>query len=33
MSKCEFGVSEVEYLGHVVSKSGVKPDPGKIEAV
>jgi hypothetical protein len=32
-SKCAFGVSEVEYLGHIVSKDGVRVDPKKIEAM
>ena len=33
LSKCEFWLSEVKFLGHVVSKSGVSVDPGKIESV
>jgi hypothetical protein len=32
-SKCAFGASEVEYLGHLVGKDGVKVDPKKIEAM
>lgn len=31
--KCEFLRREVNYLGHVISENGVKPDPRKIEAV
>ncbi|PNF31840.1 hypothetical protein B7P43_G08901 [Cryptotermes secundus] len=31
--KCEFLRPELTYLGHVISKEGVKPDPKKIEAV
>lgn len=31
--KCEFIKPELEYLGHVVTKEGVKPNPKKIEAV
>ena len=32
-SKCMFGVSEVEYLGQIVSSSQVAIDQGKIQAV
>ncbi|XP_058189201.1 uncharacterized protein LOC131306790 [Rhododendron vialii] len=32
LSKCEFWLSEVKFLGHVVSKNGVSVDPGKIES-
>ncbi|CAC5362564.1 unnamed protein product [Mytilus coruscus] len=32
-SKCSFAVTEVEYLGHVISKEGVKVDPEKTSAV
>jgi hypothetical protein len=32
-SKCAFGVSKVEYLGHIVSHDGVHVDPKKIEAM
>jgi hypothetical protein len=32
-SKCVFGTSEVEYLGHLVGKDGVRVDPQKIEAM
>jgi hypothetical protein len=31
--KCAFGTSEVEYLGHLVGKDGVRVDPKKIEAM
>lgn len=33
MSKCAFGRTQVEYLGHIVSKSGVSADPTKLEAI
>ncbi|GJT85456.1 putative reverse transcriptase domain-containing protein [Tanacetum coccineum] len=32
-SKCEFWLQEVNFLGHVVNKSGIYVDPSKIEAV
>jgi hypothetical protein len=32
-TKCVFGASEVEYLGHLVGKDGVRVDPTKIEAM
>ncbi|KAL8124030.1 hypothetical protein AgCh_011875 [Apium graveolens] len=32
-SKCEFWIKEVQFLGHVVNKEGIKVDPAKIEAV
>ncbi|CAI7884904.1 unnamed protein product [Closterium sp. NIES-54] len=32
-SKCEFFISEVKFLGHVVSASGIRTDPKKIAAV
>lgn len=31
--KCEFLRPEVMYLGHIIGKDGVRPDPKKIEAV
>ncbi|CAL9019098.1 unnamed protein product [Prunus brigantina] len=33
MSKCAFGVSTIEYLGHIVSRQGVSADPSKLNAV
>jgi len=32
-SKCSFGTSKVEYLGHIVGKDGVRVDPNKNEAM
>jgi hypothetical protein len=32
-SKCVFATYTVEYLGHILTKEGVKPDPRKIRAV
>jgi hypothetical protein len=32
-SKCEFLQDEVVYLGHVVCKDGIKPNPKVIESV
>lgn len=31
--KCKFRRSEVSYFGHIVSKDGIKPHPGKTEAI
>jgi len=33
MAKCQFGKSEIHYLGHVIGGGTVKPDPQKIKAV
>jgi len=33
LSKCEFWLRKVAFLGHVVSNKGVSVDPQKIEAV
>jgi deoxyuridine 5'-triphosphate nucleotidohydrolase len=32
-SKCHFGKTSLAFLGHVISKDGIKPDPAKISAV
>jgi hypothetical protein len=32
-SKCEFWLSEIKFLGHVISQGGVSVDPSKVEAV
>ncbi|KAK4407587.1 Transposon Ty3-G Gag-Pol polyprotein [Sesamum angolense] len=31
--KCEFWMEEIAFLGHVVSKEGVQPDPAKVKAI
>nr|KYP50735.1 Retrovirus-related Pol polyprotein from transposon 17.6 [Cajanus cajan] len=33
LSKCEFWLSEVRFLGHVISAEGIAVDPAKVEAV
>ena len=33
LSKCEFGLDEVAFLGHVISKEGVSADPAKTQAI
>jgi hypothetical protein len=32
-SKCCFAAGSIVFLGHVVSKEGTRPDPGKIDVV
>ncbi|KAI3670108.1 hypothetical protein L6452_41749 [Arctium lappa] len=32
-SKCDFWLKEVQFMGHVVTRDGVKVDPSKIEAM
>ena len=32
-SKCEFWLQEIQFLGHMVSKDGIKVDPAKIEII
>ena len=31
--KCKFGETELEFLGHIISRDGIKPDPKKIEKI
>lgn len=33
ITKCEFATQEVEYLGHVINREGIRADPQKIIAV
>lgn len=31
--KCKIGLSEISYMGHVLSKDGLKPDKEKVRAI
>jgi len=33
LSKCEFWLNKVQFLGHVISAQGIAMDPAKIETV
>ncbi|KAL2243595.1 UNVERIFIED_CONTAM: Transposon Ty3-G Gag-Pol polyprotein [Sesamum indicum] len=33
LSKCEFWINQVVFLGHVISGDGVMPDPSKVKAI
>ena len=33
LSKCEFWLREVSFLGHIVSEEGIQVDPKKIEVI
>jgi hypothetical protein len=33
LSKCEFWLKQVAFLGHVISKGGISVDPGKVQDV
>lgn len=33
IEKCKFAVPEVEYLGYIITREGIKPDPKKIAAI
>ena len=33
LSKCEFWLEQIAFLGHVISKEGLVADPSKVEAV
>ena len=32
-NKCHFGKTSLQFLGHVISKNGIQPDPTKISAI
>ena len=31
--KCSFGLSEIPYLGYIITRQGIKPDPKKIQGI
>jgi hypothetical protein len=33
LPKCDFGLSELKFLGHIIGADGVKPDPDKVKVV
>ena len=33
VEKCEFDVEETRYLGHILSTTGIRPDPRKVQAL
>nr|CAH7764203.1 unnamed protein product [Callosobruchus chinensis] len=33
VNKCTFRVIEVEFLGHILTRTGIKPSPSKVEAI
>ena len=32
-NKCFFAVEEIEYLGYIITKDGIRPDPKKVQAI
>ena len=32
-AKCQYGQNKIEFLGHTVTKNGIEPMPGKVEAI
>lgn len=33
LSKCQFGVRSIKYLGHIINEKGVQADPSKLQAI
>jgi len=33
LSKCDFWMSEIQFLGHVIFAQGISVDPSKVEVV
>ena len=33
ISKCDFLLQQIKYLGHVISEEGIQPDPDKVSAI
>jgi hypothetical protein len=33
LSKCEFWLKEISFLGHIISEGGISVDPSKVESV
>ena len=33
LKKCEFNMPELKFLGHIVGREGIKPDPAKVKVV
>ncbi|XP_062709570.1 uncharacterized protein K02A2.6-like [Aedes albopictus] len=33
LEKCRFALSQIEFLGHIVDKDGIRPDPSKTDAI
>ena len=33
LSKCEFWLSSISFLGHVINEEGISVDPSKVDAV